>query len=328
MKRPSGRGKQGRAAGPAKGAAAADPRAGTRKTPRSKAGELAAPAQGALHNRARRGVKRGAALKEHAAEVYARLVREYPDAHCELDHRNPLELLCATILSAQCTDKRVNMVTPTLFQRYPDARSLSRADPAELEGIIKSTGFFRNKTKSLLGMSGAVVDKHGGEVPATMDELVKLPGVGRKTANVVLGNAFGRNEGIVVDTHVSRLSARLGFTKETDAVKIEEALIPLFPREQWTMLSHLLIFHGRRICEARTPKCGDCVLNDICPSARVPQLDAKGAGRRKPSAVKRGSGTAPRRTTTASRTAPPAGRSPAVRRSPPKSPSREPPSPK
>ena len=252
------------------------------------AGELAAPVQGALHNRARRGVKRGAALREHATEVYARLAREYPDAHCELDHANALELLCATILSAQCTDKRVNMVTPTLFARYPDARSLAEADPAELEEIIRSTGFFRNKTKSLLGMSSAVVEKHGGEVPGTMDDLVKLPGVGRKTANVVLGNAFGRNEGIVVDTHVSRLSARLGFTTETDAVKIEEALMPLFPREQWTLLSHLLIFHGRRICEARTPKCGACVLNDICPSARVPQLPEDGASKSKGAARRRG----------------------------------------
>ena len=252
------------------------------------AGELAAPVQGALHNRVRRGVKRGAALREHATEVYARLAREYPDAHCELDHTNPLELLCATILSAQCTDKRVNMVTPTLFARYPDARSLADADPAELEEIIRSTGFFRNKTKSLLGMSSAVVEKHGGEVPGTMDDLVKLPGVGRKTANVVLGNAFGRNEGIVVDTHVSRLSARLGFTTETDAVKIEEALMPLFPREQWTLLSHLLIFHGRRICEARTPKCGACVLNDICPSARVPQLPAEGASKSKGAVRRRG----------------------------------------
>ena len=256
----------------------------TGKRAKSVQGELAAPAQGVLHNRARRGVKRGAALKEHAADVYARLAHEYPDAHCELDHRNPLELLAATILSAQCTDKRVNMVTPTLFARYPDARALSEADPAELEEIIKSTGFFRNKTKSLLGMSRAVVEKHGGDVPGTMDELVKLPGVGRKTANVVLGNAFGRNEGIVVDTHVSRLSARLGFTKETDAVKIEEALIPLFPREQWTMLSHLLIFHGRRVCDARAPKCPECVLNDICPSARVPQLD--GTGPRKEGAAR------------------------------------------
>ena len=266
------------------------------------AGELAAPAQGALHNRARRGVKRGAALKAHAAEVYARLAREYPDAHCELDYRNPLELLCATILSAQCTDKRVNMVTPVLFARYPDARALADADPAQLEQIIRSTGFFRNKTKSLLGMSNAVAEKHGGEVPATMDALVKLPGVGRKTANVVLGNAFGRNEGIVVDTHVSRLSARLGFTKETDAVKIEEALIPLFPREQWTMLSHLLIFHGRRICEARTPKCEACVLNDICPSARVPQLpDGSGAEKVARKAGRAAKGAGPRSRPTAPR---------------------------
>ena len=241
--------------------------------------ERAAPAQGVLHNRTRRGIKRGAALKAHAAEVYERLAKEYPDAHCELDHRNPLELLCATILSAQCTDKRVNMVTPALFARYPSASALAEAKPEELEEIIRSTGFFRNKTKSLLGMSAAVVERHGGEVPGTMEELVRLPGVGRKTANVVLGNAFGKAEGIVVDTHVTRLSERLGFTREVDAVKIEEALMPLFPRDRWTMLSHLLIFHGRRICEARTPKCGACVLNDICPSARVPQLDT--APRRK-----------------------------------------------
>ena len=276
-----------RTKGAAKKSAPADV---TRKRSAAAAGKARSPAaQGALHNRARRGVKRGAALKAHAAEVYARLAREYPDAHCELDFRTPLELLSATILSAQCTDKRVNMVTPTLFQRYPDARSLSEANPAELEEIIRSTGFFRNKTKSLLGMSSAVVSTHGGEVPATMDELVKLPGVGRKTANVILGNAFGRNEGIVVDTHVPRLSARLGFTTETDAVKIEEALIPLFPREQWTMLSHLLIFHGRRICEARAPKCPECVLNDICPSARVTQppeaaATPSGRGGREPKA--------------------------------------------
>ena len=233
--------------------------------------ERTAPAQGVLHNRTRRGVKRGAALKAHAAEVYDRLAKEYPDAHCELDHRNPLELLAATILSAQCTDKRVNMVTPILFARYPSAGALADAKPEELEEIIRSTGFFRNKTKSLLGMSAAIATRHGGEVPDTMDELVRLPGVGRKTANVVLGNAFGKAEGIVVDTHVTRLSERLGFTKEVDPVRIEDALITLFPRDRWTMLSHLLIFHGRRICEARTPKCGACVLNDICPSARVPQ---------------------------------------------------------
>jgi endonuclease III len=233
--------------------------------------ERGAPGQGVLHNRARRGVKRGAALVAHAAEVYDRLAKEYPDAHCELDFRTPLELLCATILSAQCTDKRVNMVTPTLFARYPSASALSEAKPEELEEIIRSTGFFRNKTKSLLGMSAAIVERHDGDVPATMEALVRLPGVGRKTANVVLGNAFGKDEGIVVDTHVTRLSERLGFTKEVDAVKIEEALIALFPRERWTMLSHLLIFHGRRICDARTPRCDACVLNDICPSARVAQ---------------------------------------------------------
>jgi endonuclease III len=237
-----------------------------------KSDERTAPAQGALHNRARRGVKRGAELKAHAAEIYDRLAKAHPDAHCELDFTTPLELLSATILSAQCTDKRVNMVTPTLFARYPNAAALASANPAELEEMIKSTGFFRNKTKSLLGMSSAVVEKHGGEVPATMDELVALPGVGRKTANVILGNAFGKAEGIVVDTHVTRLSERLGLTKEVDPVKIEAALIALYPRERWTMLAHLLIFHGRRICEARTPKCGECVLNDICPSARVPQL--------------------------------------------------------
>ena len=247
--------------------------------------EQLAPTRGALHNRARRGVKRGAALKEHADEVYERLSREYPDAHCELDFTNPLELLIATILSAQCTDKRVNMVTPTLFGRYPNAAALAVARPEELEEIIRSTGFFRNKTKSLLGMSAAVVERHGGTVPATMDELVTLPGVGRKTANVILGNAFGRNEGIVVDTHVTRLSERLGFTKEVDPVKIESALMPLFPRERWTMLSHLLIFHGRRVCEARAPKCGVCVLNDICPSARVPQPAS--ASNRKPAGVRK-----------------------------------------
>jgi endonuclease-3 len=236
--------------------------------------ERKAPLQGALHNRARRGLKRGAELKAHATEVYARLAREYPDAHCELDYGNPLELLVATILSAQCTDKRVNLVTPVLFARYPSARALAEANPDELEDIIRTTGFFRNKTKSLLGMSGAIEERHGGAVPSTMEELVKLPGVGRKTASVVLGNAFGKAEGIVVDTHVTRLGARLGLTKETDAVKIEKALMPLFPREQWTMLSHLLIFHGRRICDARKPKCGECVLNDICPSARVVQPPA------------------------------------------------------
>ena len=218
---------------------------------------------------ARKKKLRGAALKAHALEILARLKREYPDAHCELDFSSPLQLLIATILSAQCTDKRVNMVTPELFTRYPSAESLAEANPEALEDVIRSTGFFRNKTKSLLGMSAAVTERHAGNVPQTMDELTKLPGVGRKTANVVLGNAFGINEGIVVDTHVGRLSVRLGLTDQTDPVKVEQALMPLFPREDWTLISHLLIFHGRRVCIARAPRCGECVLVDVCPSARV-----------------------------------------------------------
>lgn len=212
---------------------------------------------------------RGSALKAHALTILERLKREYPDAHCELDFDNPLQLLIATILSAQCTDKRVNMVTPDLFRTFPDAPSLADADRDKVEDLIRSTGFFRNKTKSLLGMAAAVVERHGGEVPSTMEELVGLPGVGRKTANVLLGNAFDKNVGIVVDTHVARLSNRLGLTAESDPVKIEKALMPLFPREDWALLSHLLIFHGRRVCVARTPRCGECVLADVCPSARL-----------------------------------------------------------
>ena len=212
---------------------------------------------------------RGAALKAHAAVVLERLLAEYPDAHCALDFANAFELLGATILSAQCTDKRVNMVTPALFARYPEAAALAAADQADVEEIIKSTGFFRNKAKSLIGMASGLVDRHSGEVPADMDALVLLPGVGRKTANVILGNAFGRNDGIVVDTHVTRLSNRLGFVTGTDAVKIEQALIPLFPRQHWTMFSHLLIEHGRQVCLARAPRCGDCILADVCPSALI-----------------------------------------------------------
>jgi len=215
-------------------------------------------------------VKKGAKLAaQNRAEILQRLKREYPDAHCELDFETPLQLLIATILSAQCTDKRVNMVTPELFRVFPTAYDLSIAEPERLEEMIHSTGFFRNKTKSLLGMSAAVVEVHGGQVPSTMDELVRIPGVGRKTANVVLGNAFGLNEGVVVDTHVSRLVVRLGITNETDPVKVEQILMKLIPREDWTLISHLLIFHGRRVCIARLPRCGECVLNDICPSARV-----------------------------------------------------------
>jgi endonuclease-3 len=227
------------------------------------------PPNAAAKSPARRKKKRGAELKAHALEILARLKKEYPDAHCELDFETPLQLLIATILSAQCTDKRVNMVTPELFRTFADAGALAAADAQLLEDLIKSTGFFRNKTKSLLGMSAAVAGRHGGKVPSTMEELVALPGVGRKTANVVLGNAFGLNEGVVVDTHVGRLSVRLGLTNETDPVKVEQALMPLIPREDWALISHLLIFHGRRVCIARAPKCASCVLNDVCPSARV-----------------------------------------------------------
>jgi endonuclease-3 len=210
---------------------------------------------------------KGAALLAHALEVQRRLIDEYPEAHCELDHRNPFELAVATILSAQCTDKRVNLVTPELFRRWPDAASLAQAPVEAIEEVIRSTGFFRAKAKSLSGLAHGLIERHGGEIPRTMAELVKLPGVGRKTANVILGNAFGMNEGIVVDTHVARLATRFGLTKATDPVRIEQALIPLFPRESWSQLSHLLIFHGRRTCDARKPRCGGCVLADICPSA-------------------------------------------------------------
>ncbi len=203
------------------------------------------------------------------AEVLSLLKEAYPEARCALDHQNAYQLLCATILSAQCTDARVNMVTPTLFGRYPTPFELARAEPADVEEIIRSTGFFRNKTRSLIGMARAVVADHGGEVPRTMEELRKLPGVGRKTANVVLSNAYGINAGITVDTHVTRLSGLLGLSRQADAVKIEEEMMPLFPQEDWGILSHLLIFHGRQVCVARRPKCGECVLARLCPSAGI-----------------------------------------------------------
>jgi endonuclease III len=202
-----------------------------------------------------------------SVEIISLLKQAYPDARCALEYRNAYELLCATILSAQCTDVRVNMVTPTLFARYPTPFELAAADPADVEEIIKSTGFFRNKTKSLIGMAQAVVAEHGGEIPRTMEELRKLPGVGRKTANVVLGNAYGINEGVTVDTHVTRLSGLLGLSQGRDAVKIEEQLTQLYPREDWGVLSHLLISHGRQVCIARRPRCGECVLARLCPSA-------------------------------------------------------------
>ncbi|MFL5487078.1 MAG: endonuclease III [Gemmatimonadaceae bacterium] len=209
------------------------------------------------------------ALPAYALEVFSRLRKAHPDAHCELDHATPLQLLVATILSAQCTDKRVNMVTPLLFETFPTARSLADAQRERLEELIRSTGFFHNKATSLLGLGKALAERHGGEVPDSMDALVDLPGVGRKTANVVLGNAFSKNEGVVVDTHVGRLSVRLGLTRETDPIKVEKELMRLFPRDDWALLAHLLIFHGRRVCDARSPKCEACTLSDICPSSAV-----------------------------------------------------------
>ena len=209
------------------------------------------------------------ARTDRAAQVFALLDEEYPDAHCALEHRTPYELAAATILSAQCTDARVNMVTPVLFGRYPEAEDLAGARTEDVEEIIRSTGFFRNKTKSLIGMATAVTERHGGELPRTLAELVKLSGIGRKTANVILGNAFGIDEGVVVDTHVKRLSGRLAFTRHTDPVKIEQDLMKIFPLERWTLLAHLLIFHGRQVCSARKPRCEDCAVSHLCPSSSV-----------------------------------------------------------
>lgn len=208
--------------------------------------------------------------KERAERLSVELPRIYPTAHCELDFSNPLELLVATILSAQCTDVRVNMVTPALFARCRSAADYAAIPQKEIEEIVRSTGFYRNKAKSIRAMGAALAEKHAGEVPRTMEELAALPGVGRKTANVVLGNAFQINEGVVVDTHVGRLSLRLGLTSNTDPVKVEHDLIKLFPREQWCDLSHWLIWHGRRRCKARNPDCANCEIRSLCPSVDQP----------------------------------------------------------
>jgi endonuclease-3 len=202
-----------------------------------------------------------------APEVVVRLKSEFPDARTELDWRNPLELLVATMLSAQTTDVQVNRVTQSLFSKYRTAEDYAESSPGELEEDIRPTGFYRNKARSLRNMASALVQEHDGEVPRTMQELVALPGVGRKTANVVLGNAFGVDEGIVVDTHVRRVSGRLGLTENRDPEKIERDLMRVVPKRDWTVFSHLLILHGRSTCKARKPDCPNCVLNDICPSA-------------------------------------------------------------
>jgi endonuclease-3 len=205
---------------------------------------------------------------DRAKELQNRLPKIYPDAHCELIHSNPLELLVATILSAQCTDKRVNIVTHDLFKRCKSAQDYADISQEELESIVRSTGFYRNKAKNIRAMGQTLVERHGGEVPSTLDQLASIPGAGRKTANVVLGNAFSKNEGVVVDTHVGRLSQRLGLTKFTDPIRIERDLMKLFPQKSWADLSHWLIFHGRRRCAARKPDCPNCELRDICPSAK------------------------------------------------------------
>jgi endonuclease III len=204
---------------------------------------------------------------EEVRATFEKLRAIHPDAKCELEHLNPFELLCSTVLSAQTTDVAVNKVTPTLFARYPDARALAAAKPSDVERIVGSLGFFRQKAKAIIGLSKQLVEDHAGQVPRTLDELVKLPGVGRKTANVVLGVAFGAPEGVVVDTHVQRISQRLGWTKNREPEKIEKDLCKLIPRKDWDLTSHLLIFHGRRICFAAKPNCEGCGVNALCPSA-------------------------------------------------------------
>jgi endonuclease-3 len=213
-------------------------------------------------------MKPSAAAKRRARQVLDVLAATYPDAHCALDHKTPIHLLVATILSAQCTDVRVNLVTPALFARYKTARDFAGADPRELERLIAPTGFFRNKAKNIIACCRSIVENHNGEVPGTLEELVQLPGVGRKTANVILGNAFGV-PGITVDTHVGRLSRRLGLTTHDDPVKVEFDLMGLIPEADWTMFSHRLIFHGRQVCAARKPNCPACPMNRFCPKIGV-----------------------------------------------------------
>ena len=206
---------------------------------------------------------------ERAQRIWKQLKRLYPDAHCALDHDNAYQLLIATILSAQCTDVRVNMVTPALFKKYPNPAAMAAAPLSKIEKAIQSTGFYRNKAKSLQASSQAIVQHHQGKVPDTMEQLLSLRGVARKTANVVLGNAYGKNEGVVVDTHIGRLSRRLGFSKHNDPNKVEQDLMLLFNRKHWTLLAHLLIWHGRSVCSARKPQCDQCTLSKDCKKVGV-----------------------------------------------------------
>ena len=218
------------------------------------------------------------ATPEQALELYRLIRARHPDAHCELEHKSPFELIVATVLSAQSTDVMVNKLTPELFRRWPGPSELSRAEPAEVEKVLSKIGMFRQKTKNIVGLSKLLVEKHGGQVPRSLDELVKLPGVGRKTANVVLGVAFGKPEGVVVDTHVQRISQRLGLTRHTEPIEIEQDLMRLFDQKLWDPLSHTLIFHGRRICSAQKPACAACPVSELCPSA----FHAEQVGRKPP----------------------------------------------
>jgi endonuclease-3 len=258
------------------------------KTPKKaakKAAKKRAPAA-AAKGAVRPAVKRTARPKQAStnpalvATTYAKLRERHSDAHCELDHKSPFQLILATVLSAQSTDVMVNKITPELFKRWPTPQALAGADPAQVEQALSKIGMFRQKTKNVIGLSKRLLEQHGGEVPRTLDELVKLPGVGRKTANVVLGVAFGTPEGVVVDTHVQRISQRLGWTKHDEPIAIEQDLMALFPRSDWDMLSHTLIFHGRRICAARKPACSACPVTAECPSA----FNAENVGRKPASA--------------------------------------------
>ena len=236
---------------------------------------MAATKVTALTSRERRDRLKGA--PGIAPKTLARLGKQHPTAHCELDFRSPFELVCSVVLSAQTTDANVNKATPALFARFPDAKALAAVEPIEVEPLVSTLGFFRMKSKSLVGLARTLVEKHGGEVPQTMDELVALPGVGRKTANVVLGVLWNKPEGVVVDTHVMRLSQRLGWTKNTDPEKIEKDLCKILPRKEWDHTGHVLIFHGRRCCFARKPECEKCSVSDVCPAA----FDAEDVGRKK-----------------------------------------------
>jgi endonuclease-3 len=249
------------------------------KAPNKKARVPAAPATAAaLKAKAKRSIAPG-----QVQATYAKLRERHSDAHCELDHQDAFQLILATVLSAQSTDVMVNKITPELFKRWPTPKALAEAEPAQVEQVLSKIGMFRQKTKNVIGLSKLLVTEHGGEVPHTLAELIRLPGVGRKTANVVLGVAFGTPEGVVVDTHVQRISQRLGWTTHTEPVEIEQDLMKLFPQSDWDMLSHTLIFHGRRVCAARKPACAACPVTKECPSA----FEAEHVGRKGPSLRRR-----------------------------------------